>query len=195
MKSPLLPLLWAGLGLLTVPVATADDDTAAEAIETMNGAAHQFLASLAENQRAAAQYPFESDQLFELRLAPMPAWGGLAAGDMSLEQQVLTNILLSSSLSARGYQKAAGVMALEGYLVEIETERGRVPAVHGMERYSVAIFGEPKQGSTWGWRIQGRSVSRSCCLNPNVGKRPLRAEICNEFDPPGDAVGRFTEAV
>ena len=40
---------------------------------------------------------------------------------MSLQQQVLTNILLSSRLSVRGLLKATGVMALEGYLVEIAT--------------------------------------------------------------------------
>lgn len=157
MKTPLLFLLCAGTAFLAAPVAA--ESAAEEAIQTMNGAAHQFLASLTEEQRALAQYPFESDQRFELRLAPMPSWGGLPAGDMSLQQQVLANILLSSSLSVRGLQKATGVMALEGYLVEVEAARGRVPAVHGMENYSVAIFGEPKEGSTWGWRIQGHHLS------------------------------------
>ena len=150
---PLLLLVASG------PAKAGDERTADQAVAIMTEAAHQFLFSLTDEQRAAAQFPFDGEERFNLRLAPMPAWGGLRAGDLSFQQQTLANILLSASLSARGYRKAAGVMALEGYLVELEAARGRVPAVHGMDKYSVAIFGEPEAGATWGWRLQGHHLS------------------------------------
>ncbi len=160
--------LAACLAFALAPTFAAEDSadgvaegSAVEATSTMTRAAHLFLSSLSEEQRAAAVFPFDGEERFEMRLAPMPAWGGLRVGDMSLGQQVLVNILLSASLSAEGYQKTAGVMALEGYLVELEEARGRVPAVHGMERYTVAVFGEPISGATWGWRLQGHHLSQN----------------------------------
>ena len=84
MNTPSLSALCVGMALMTATLAAentaAQDDatawdagTTARAVETMNAAAHQFLASLSEKQRAVAQYPFESDQRFDLRLAPMPS--------------------------------------------------------------------------------------------------------------------------
>lgn len=144
-------------GVLTAagePVLTPRDS-----IATMIEAAHQLLASATEEQRAKLLFELGDDERFELRLAPLPPWGGLRMSEMGLDQVFLVHILLGASLSQQGYAKASGIMALEAYLVELERAQGQVPPVHGIEKYSVALFGRPAPGGSWGWRIQGHHLS------------------------------------
>jgi hypothetical protein len=140
-------------------VAPLQASSRSESIVTMVENASRFLDSLSAEQRAKALFALDSDERFELRLAPLPPWGGVALGEMTTEQSTLVNLLLGASLSSHGYQKAAGIIALEAYLVELERQAGSVPPVHGIGRYTVAIFGEPKLDGTWGWRVQGHHLS------------------------------------
>ena len=132
----------------------------------MSETARLLVASFDEKQRTLALYPVESDQRFELRLAPVPAWGGLPVAEMGIAQLVLLHRLLGASLSAPGFAKATGILALEDHLVREERERGQVVAVHGIEKYSAAFFGEPGPGATWGWRLQGHHLSLNFLVSP-----------------------------
>lgn len=154
--TPVLPAVVALGWAAAASVAGASEGADAAALSR---SARVLIASFDDAQRARALYPLESDQRFELRLAPLPEWGGLPLGEMSLAQVVLLNQLLGASLSGQGFAKATGVVALEDHLVRDERARGLVVPVHGIERYSAAFFGEPRSGEIWGWRLQGHHLS------------------------------------
>ncbi len=132
-------------------------------LPAMAGAARLFVASLSDAQRGQAVFALDSAERTNLRLAPLPPWGGVPIGGLDLEQQVLLHLLLSASLSSQGFAKATQIMALEDYLVELERAAGQNVPVHGIERYTVALFGDPAPPgpgpATWGWRLQGHHLS------------------------------------
>jgi hypothetical protein len=177
-------LLLACLGVPAagqVVASGVDGDSAAAATR----AARLLVGSLDEAQRSRALHPLAGDERFELRLAPLPPWGGLPLGEMELTQVVLLHQLLGASLSAQGFAKVTGIVALEDFLVRDERARGRVVPVHGIERYSLAVFGDPQPGDTWGWRLQGHHLSVNFLVTPQgvtasapafLGAQPHRLE-------------------
>jgi hypothetical protein len=64
-------------------------------------------------------------------------------------------LLLRAGSSARGYEKATGVIELEGILRELET----FGWFRDPELYWLTIFGAPSDGASWGWRFEGHHVS------------------------------------
>jgi hypothetical protein len=149
----------AGLG---AAAARGSDGTG----DAMTRAARLLVSSLAEEQRARALFPLDDDQRFELRLAPVPEWGGLSLAEMGVAQVVLLHQLLGASSSAPGFEKATGILALEDHLVQGERQRGQVVPVHGIGRYSAAFFGDPAPGAIWGWRLQGHHLSLNFLVSP-----------------------------
>ncbi len=141
------------------PVAThmAASRTAAH----MGEAAREFLDSLERTQRAAAQWPFPSDEE-RLRWYYTPTdHGGLPLSQMRPAQQQLAFKLLATGLSRPGYVTAATIIGLENILDELEgwnrswgRERGRDPGL-----YYLRIFGLPGGRTAWSWRFGGHHVS------------------------------------
>lgn len=120
----------------------------------MTKAATSFITSLDETQRSAAQFPVDSNQRTNWGFVPR-AREGLAIKDMSPSQVELVRKLLQSALSNLGIEKVDTIIALEGFLGEIENRKAyRDPAA-----YYISIFGEPSQNTTWGWRFEGHHIS------------------------------------
>lgn len=128
-----------------------------ESLRLMADAARTFLASLTNEQRQKVMFGINDEERANFRTTPMPV-GGLTIGEMRPDQVVLMHTMLNAGLSARGYAKAASIMALEAYLVELEQARGRANRFHGLPNYRIAIFGEPAVDGTWGWRIHGHHL-------------------------------------
>jgi hypothetical protein len=74
---------------------------------------------------------------------------------MTGEQRRLTQQLLTSLLSARGYFKVAQIMQLEQILGMLDT--AGLP--RGVGHYEVVLFGKPSTTEPWSWRFEGHHVS------------------------------------
>ena len=139
------------LAVLALVVGTTASSPAPD--PSINGA-QAFLGSLRPALREKARVPFsDSDRL---------AWSylpgrrrGVNLKEMNDAERRAAHQLLRTALSERGYQKAAGVIELEGILREIEMFGwSRDPGL-----YWLAIFGEPSSESPWGWRFEGHHLS------------------------------------
>lgn len=126
-----------------------------DSVTRMTNAARTFLESLTGEQRETATFEFDNAKEREgFRPVPFPTTG-LRFDAMNESQIALVHDLLRAGLSAAGYEKAASIIELEDYLVEIENTRGRAPRFHGSQNYNVAIFGEPSNEGAWSWRFHG----------------------------------------
>jgi Protein of unknown function (DUF3500) len=123
--------------------------------------AQAFLASLDDTQRAAAQWPWPSDDERHRWYYTPTDHGGLPLSAMTLAQHRLAHRLLASGLSRAGYVTAATIIGLDNVLDELEgwtigfgRERGRDPLA-----YYVRVFGEPGGDAPWSWRVGGHHLS------------------------------------
>ena len=150
---------------MEIPSSTAE----ASSLQ-MADAAEQFLAALSDEQRALAQFAFDTD-------AERTNWSnlpslfverkGIRHGDLTDEQRRKLHTLLRASTSSQGYQKIAGVIRLEDILHEeaaAAVEKGaELPA--GLveswtsDNYWISIFGNPAPGAKWGWQLSGHHLA------------------------------------
>jgi hypothetical protein len=150
-----LPALIAllSLSLLSVPAAgPAPDVTSAGS--TMTTAARAFLAKLRPDLRAQALLPLDDPDRANWRYVPGRR-RGVNLKEMNASERAAAHLLLRAGSSARGYEKAAGVIELEGILRELET----FGWFRDPELYWLTIFGAPSDGASWGWRFEGHHVS------------------------------------
>lgn len=117
-------------------------------------AAHAFLTTLDDEQRAKLQFDFDSEERFNWFYVPK-AREGLPLKRMSAPQQKAALAVLEAGLSQKGYSKAEAVRALEPVLAAIESN----PVRRDSELYYLTIFGEPSPTGTWGMRWEGHHLS------------------------------------
>lgn len=117
-------------------------------------AAQAFLAVLRPALKSECVFPLESGDRVVWGYLPGRR-GGLTLKKMNEAERKAAHAMLRASLSARGYEKTAGVLELEGILRELETFGfNRDP-----ELYYLAIFGQPSDPRPWGWRFEGHHLS------------------------------------
>ena len=125
---------------------------------TMATAASGLLASLTPDQRARAEFEFQSDERQRFHFIPTEMFprSGLTIREMTDAQLAHAHDLLSAGLSQRGYLTATTVMSLETVLNALEQGRrfDRSP-----ELYFFSIFGTPSPDDPWGWRVEGHHLS------------------------------------
>lgn len=130
----------------------------------MSEAAHNFLASLSDEQKAKARFDFKDEERFFWHYIPSDdipkrfnrPRKGLMLREMSTYQRHLAGALLSAGLSQRGYIKASTIMSLEDVLRILEKDSGER---RNPEKYFFSIFGEPSEKGEWGYRVEGHHVS------------------------------------
>lgn len=145
------------VGLLQTRAAVSEGKTP----ESMAEAAKKFIASLTAEQRATCVFALDAEQRLEFRTAPFPLTG-LRQAEMNPDQRTLFHALLSASLSANGYEKGTSIIELDDYLVQTNLARGgRANNMHGTDKYSLAIFGDPSPDGTWAWRVHGHHLAIS----------------------------------
>ena len=116
------------------------------------GAAKEFLAQLSPEQRAAAQFGFETPERTTWAFVPGDR-KGIALRDLDEKGRKAAHELLGRLLSAQGYLKVVGIVDLENTLRELEHNENRDPG-----RYWLAFFGEPGSAA-WSVRFEGHHVS------------------------------------
>ena len=141
-----LPLL-----LLLAPAASPAPDPAAAG---MAAAARTFLATLSPKLREQARLMAADPDRKNWSYVPGRR-RGVRLKDLNAAERSAALALLRASSSARGYEKAVGVIELEGILREIETFGwSRDP-----DLYWVTVFGAPGTDGLWGWRFEGHHLS------------------------------------
>ena len=120
----------------------------------MAEAAQAFLASLDDEQKSIATFPFDSEQRSDWHFIPKERVG-LALKQMRTDQRQLAYALLQTAHSHSGFNKSLQIMTLEQILYEMENQSPR----RDPELYHVSIFGTPSTKSTWGWRVEGHHLS------------------------------------
>jgi hypothetical protein len=119
----------------------------------MAEAANNFLAALTAEQQAKAVFELKSDERVNWHFIPK-ARNGLPFAEMTSPQRHLAHALLATTLSHRGYFKAATIMSLEQVLFDLENKAPHRNA----ELYYFSVFGKPGQ-DVWGWRAEGHHLS------------------------------------
>lgn len=119
--------------------------------------ARNFLSTLTPELKSKAQYGLDDAERFNWNFVPIKR-NGLTYYDFSDKQRDAATVLLKSSLSEQGYQKAMAIVNLENILKVIEKQapdsRHRDPL-----NYHFTVFGEPAEGKPWAWRFEGHHVS------------------------------------
>ena len=135
-----------------------------DAATEMATAAQNFIHALDESKKKKAHFPFsdkerENWHFFPGSFVKPNGRMGLSVKEMSTIQRTLAQTLLSSALSHRGQIEASTVILLEQILYEKEGREMRNP-----DLYSYAVFGQPVQAGTWGWRFEGHHLSLNFSL-------------------------------
>ncbi|MBD25877.1 MAG: hypothetical protein CMG46_12900 [Candidatus Marinimicrobia bacterium] len=146
--------------LLSHAPILAESASMQSAAVNMTQAVNNFIAALSPEQRAIAILPF-TDKRTDWHFLPtdMYARPGIRLKDLTATQSLLAHAVISSGLSQEGYIKATTIMSLEEILHDLEEKMDDEIPVRDPSLYFVAIFGEPKSNSTWGWNVQGHHIS------------------------------------
>jgi Protein of unknown function (DUF3500) len=137
-------------------LAPEDAPTAA-----MAAAVGALLRLLSPSQRAAMQFPVESEvwrawQNTELYVENY----GLRLDEVADEVREAVMAVLRMSLSARGYETSRAVMRLNRFLGDLVG----CPAVLGEWSYIFCLFGTPSSSEPWGWQLFGHHLSLNCLV-------------------------------
>ena len=127
----------------------------------MAEAAKAFLATLDEDRRRAATFPFFGDERYKWNYRPLESMprNGLWLIAMTAEHRRAALALLETGLSERGLDQTRRIMARESTLREHERIDPRVhKMVRDPELYWWSVFGEPGGTDAWGWRVSGHHV-------------------------------------
>ncbi|GEO08819.1 DUF3500 domain-containing protein [Segetibacter aerophilus] len=122
--------------------------------------ANVFLNSLDNNQKAQAQYPFDSAERYRWHYVPLNDRKGISINELNAQQKDAAIALVKSALSENAYKKASQIMALETVLKAIEN-RQESDHYRDPGKYYFTLFGTPSASSVWGWRLDGHHLSFS----------------------------------
>ena len=156
----LVPLAFVVLAIVTAGAATMQDKAGQTA--SMAAAAQAFLDTLTPEQRAAATFPFNSDDRFDWHYIPRER-KGVSLKAMNKDQKTAALALVEASLSAEGYDKSERIRQLEQILYDRE---GR--AIRDTELYFFMIFGDPADDGAWGWRYEGHHISQNWTVHDGM---------------------------
>jgi hypothetical protein len=134
----------------------------------MQVAAAKFVASLSPELKKKGTFGFDDPHRLKWYFTPQQAKRqftrkGVRLEEMSGEQKAAAMALLKTGLSAKGYEQATTILALEGLLAELEGSKGGM--VRNTGWYFVSVFGEPAATGKWGWRFEGHHLSVNYTLD------------------------------
>ena len=137
----------------------------AEASQSFNNPASDFLNSLSKEQHEKAVFSFNDNKREIWSFLPGAIiWRpGLKLNELSEKQTELLFILLRSSLSETGYNKAKDIIELENVLAELEGNN----EFRNADNYFVSFYGSPDKDNIWGWSFEGHHLSLNFTITPN----------------------------
>jgi len=156
-----------GITLLFVSVfRTASLTAASSAVQqSMLHAARNFFESCGQNEQTDIRFPFASGERSNWHYIPRNR-EGIPLKSLSGEQKTLGFDLLHTALTSQGYDKATGIIKLEGILRRLEG-RGPEDTHRDPGKYYYTLFGDLSEENPWGWRLEGHHLSLNFTLLPN----------------------------
>jgi hypothetical protein len=122
------------------------------------GAANHFLSTLDQNQRRTVLFAF-NDEAQRVRWSNLPVRmvprAGLAMGDLSAAQRSAALALVSSALSARGFEKIQQIVEGDEML---KSNEGNNP-MFGKDRFYISILGTPSEKDPWMFQFGGHHLA------------------------------------
>lgn len=125
---------------------------------SMTIAAEHWLATLDEELKAKALYPFADAERKNWHFVPKMR-NGVSLKQMSNPQRRAAHALMRSALSQAGYLKANAIMGLESILRVLESRPGKVAEHRDPALYWITVFGAPSDDAPWGLRVEGHHLS------------------------------------
>ena len=140
--------------LAGVAWTAADDPAAAD----MERGAQRFLRALDAEKRAQATIAFSDEERKNFHYIPRERQG-IPYKSMTPAERKLSYSLLATGVSHHGLGRALDIMYLDQILFEIEHN-----AIRDVDAYYVTVFGDPRAGADWGWRVEGHHLSLNFTL-------------------------------
>jgi hypothetical protein len=144
-------------------------------------AARDFLALLDERQRRQVSFDIASEswQAWS-NVHPFLMRHGLALYELAPPQRETALALMSTALSASGFETARNVMKLNEHALELTG----LSDEYNEWYYWLSLFGTPSENEPWGWQIDGHHLIVNCfilgdqlVLTPQfMGSEPVLAE-------------------
>lgn len=186
---------------LTAPTPALAQNNQPEAGTTTAAAvaaAHAFLATLTETQRAAVKFAF-TDTAQRARWSNFPTGifkrNGIKRGDMTPAQLAALDKLLATVLSPGGYQKVVNIMTADEVLKTTGGGGGRGGPAFGKAEYYISFLGTPSATAPWivqyGGHHLGLNISfvgtKSALTPSHIGTQPATFTLNGEtIRPLGD---------
>jgi hypothetical protein len=150
-------------------------------LEPVVRAARDFLAMLDLRQRHEVSFDIHSDAWRSWsNVHPFLMRHGLGLYELAPAQREAALALVSSALSATGFETARNVMKLNEHACELTG----LSEEYGEWYYWLSIFGSPSAAEPWGWQFDGHHLIINCfilgdqlVLTPQfMGSEPVFAE-------------------
>ncbi len=128
------------------------------AAQHLSDKANSFIATLSEEQKLKALYPFDTAERFRFMYVPLDDRKGISMNELNDAQKQAVFTLLKTSLTDETIKKIQDIMLLDNVLKELEH---RKPEDHFRDpgKYFLTIFGIPSPKTIWGWRFEGHHVA------------------------------------
>lgn len=124
-------------------------------------AAEAFLASLPEDERAAARFPIDAAEWRTWHnIHPFLFRHGACLDTLNAAQREAALALMTATLSTTGFELARDIMRLNETVGEIT---GRWDE-YGEWLYWLSIFGTPSSDQAWGWQLDGHHLIINCSV-------------------------------
>ena len=156
MKEVMQPSIYLrGLLVVWLSVSTALAQTATSRIVS---AANTFLSTLDQKQQQSVLFAFDDEKQWArwsnlpVRMVPR---GGLSMGELSPAQRAAAMTLVSSALSARGFEKVQQIMDADETLKANE----RNNPMFGKDLYYISILGTPSEKEPWMLQFGGHHLA------------------------------------
>ncbi len=116
-----------------------------------------FLDTLNAEQRSEVMHEFTDASRIKWHFLPSQMWPreGITIGALSKQQKDLFFKMLRSFLGEVGYNKTQRIIDLENVLAELQNN----PEFRDAGAYFIAIYGNPRKDTLWGWSFEGHHVS------------------------------------
>lgn len=124
-----------------------------------------LLAAMSAEQREAGTWTFTDRERLDIHYAPIDL-EGVRHGALADAAKQAGEELLAAVMSTRGHDKTRAIRALELDIRELESGRQGVTEFRHPERYFWAVFGEPADDASWGFRFEGHHLSLNVTVAP-----------------------------
>jgi len=147
--------------------------------EPVRNAAERFIATLTPLQLSRTMYPVDDVEWRKWMNQHFYARQGICFSEMMPAQRDAAFGLMSTALSAKGFELTRNIMKLNETLAELSGDHDFL----GEWIYFIQIYGKPSATEPWGWKLEGHHaiinyfvLGDQVVMTPLfVGSEPVRA--------------------